>query len=235
MSKRLPVYPEEEGQEKALEFLKAVAKVTSGVLSPVFPELIEFCFRRPVEKRRDEWFNQLEGAFNEIGEEVNGLSPAKLAENEEFITVLHRATDLALRTHQAEKRRLHRNAVVSAGSLTPPELDKQTYFLKLVDELTINQVLVLNLYRNPLEWFNRHNYKPQDYSAASRIEVLNQAYPQFFENQDMKELVLGELNRQGLLSGLTGMVSGPTVYHPMTSKLGCEFLDYVKADDIEPK
>ena len=235
MSKRIADYPEEDSQEKALEFLKAVAKITAGVLSPVIPEVIEFCFRRPVERRRNEWLVELGGAVQELIEKVEGQSPAKLAENEEFITVLHKATDVALKTHQTEKRKLLRNAIISAGSLTPPELDKQTYFLRLVDELTVNQVLVLLLYKDPSGWFKRHNIKPQQYSSASRMEVLHQAFPEFYNNPDARELVVDELQRRHLLPGLSGLVTGESVYSPMTSKLGCEFLEYVKAVSIEPE
>jgi hypothetical protein len=235
-SSKLPEFPTDGGEDKALNFLKSLAKATTGsvpVLGPFLSEAIEFCYIRPIEKRRIDWFEELESALNELSKKVEGLTPAELAKNEEFITILHRATDVALRTHQSEKRRLLRNAVVSAGSLTKPELDKQAFFLRLVDELTINQVLVLLLYNNPVEWFKRRNRKPNDFISAARIEVLNQAYPEMVKDPDFKEVVLSELERRGLLHGLSGMVTGGSVYNPMTSKLGLEFLEYVKADSIE--
>ncbi len=235
-SSNLPPYPTEDGEDKALEFLKHLVKATSGavpVVNSYISEAIDFCFVLPIEKRRTEWFQDLESAFRELHAKVEKLTPSVLAQDEEFITILHRATDVALRTHQAKKRTLLRNAVVSAGLPTHPELDKQAYFLRLVDDLTVNQVLVLLLYSNPMEWFRRRDCTPNVYSAAARIEVLNQAYPQISKDPHFKEIVVGEIERRGLLHGLSGMVSGDSVYNPMTSKLGCEFLDYVKASSIE--
>lgn len=233
MSKQISNYPKEEAADRGFELMRAIAKAAAGVLNPLFPELVEFLFRRPIEQRRDEWFVELQSAIQELTDKVEGFTPAKLAESDEFITVLHKATDIALRTHQKEKRKLLRNAIVSSGQPTSFDLDKQIFFLRLVDELTINQVLVLNFYRDPLGWFKRHNKKPQEFPMASRIEALHYAYPQFYENPDAKELLLSELNRIGLLPGLGGMVLGNAVYNPMTSKLGCEFLDFVKGGSLE--
>ncbi len=219
---KLPDLPTEGSKDKAADVLKRLTRATSGsipVLGSFLAEVVDYCYLLPIEKRRTEWFAELERAFRELSQKVDGLTPEKLAENNEFITILHRATDVALRTHQYEKRRLLANAIVSAGSPTPPELDKQTFFLRLVDELTINQVLVLLLYSNPLEWFKRRNRKPNDFYTAARIEVLNQAYPEIAKDPDFKEVVLAELERRGLLHGLSGMVSGNSVYNPMTSKL----------------
>ncbi len=233
MTKRLSDYPEEDGQDRALDFLRAITKATFGVLSPIFPEIIEFLFRKPIELRRNDWFIDLQAAVQELIDKAEGLTPAKLAENQEFVTVLHTATDIAIRTHESEKRKLLRNAILSAGSANPPELDKQRYFLSLVDDLTTNQVLILNFYRNPREWFRKHNRQLLDHYTGSRLEAVYEAYPEFRDNPDFKDLVLGELHRRGLLPTLGGMVSGEATYDPMTSRLGCEFLDYVAASEIE--
>ena len=199
-STRLPEFPTDGGQDKALDFLIRLLKASSGsvpVLGPYLSETIEFCYIRPIEKRRTEWFQELECAFRELSQKVDGLTPAKLGQDPEFITVLHRATDIALRTHQSEKRRLLRNAIVTAGSPIPPEQDKQVFFLRLVDMLSINQVLVILLYSDPVGWFKQRNIRPNNFHAAARIEVLNQAYPNISKDPEFKQIVLGDLERLG--------------------------------------
>lgn len=234
-ARKLPEFPREGEEDKSFDLLKRLTRATSGtvpVLGPFLSEVIDFCFVRPIEKRREEWFAELDKAFRQLAEEVDQLTPSKLAENEEFITLLHRATDTALRTHQFQKRVLLRNAVLSSASATAPDLDRQTFFLRLVDDLTVNQVLILLLYDNPLEWFKRHGVTFTKFSAAARIEVLNQAYPEIVKTPDFRDALLGELGRRGLLHGLGGVVTEDSVYAAMTTDLGHQFLQYVKADSI---
>ena len=230
-----PDYPE-DSRDKALEVLKSIAKVSSGavpVVGPFFSEAIELLYKIPLDKRRQDWFDQLVDAIRELTTKVDNLE--KLSKNEEFITTLHRATDLALRTHQREKRTLLRNAVVSAGSPAAPELDKQTFFLRLIDELSVIQILVLLLYQEPTAWFKKRGIKPIDYSSAGAIEAFNQAYPKLAKDPYVKELVFTELERRGLLHNVSVMVTLSSVYNPRTTKLGIEFLDYVSAQSIEPQ
>ncbi|HVN49138.1 MAG TPA: hypothetical protein VMU30_10020 [Bacteroidota bacterium] len=234
-TEKLPYPPEQDGQEQALEYLLLLAK---GATFPVpiasfTIEILNRLYKKPLEKRRIDWMEKVTEVINELISKQKDLTPTKLAQNPEFVTILHRATEIAVKTHQEEKHLLLKNAILSAGSPTSTDLDKQLLFLRFVDELSINQVLVLQLYRNPIEWFHRHNLEPHSYYMASRIEALNQAYPELAKDPFLKDLVLSELERRGLLSGLYGNVSESSVYNPATTNLGIAFLTYVQADKIE--
>lgn len=224
LSGKLPYPPEEDGQEQALKYLLLLAE---GATIPVpiasfTIEILDRLYKRPIEKRRMDWMERVTEVINELTSKQSDLTPAKLAQNPEFVTILHRATEIAVKTHQEEKHRLLKNAISSAGS-SPIELDKQLFFLRLIDELSINQVIVLHLYRDPIEWFRRHNKVPQKYTLASRIEALNQAYPEMTKDPFLKELVLSELERRGLISGLYGNESEQSVYNPLQLILASHF------------
>lgn len=148
--------------------------------------------------------------------------------------MLHRATDVALRTHQHEKRRALHNAIVSAASPTPPDVDKQAFFLRLIDELTINQIVVLAFYADPMGWFMRRGRESQKYYSASRSDALAQSYPEISGHLYVKELVLGDLRNRGLLGSYDRMVTGGAVYDPIVTKLALEFLAYVRMEDSVP-
>jgi hypothetical protein len=198
-------------------------------------EIVGVLYRQPIDKRREEWLRDVASALNEIRAKQEDLSPEKLAQNEEFTTVLHRATESAVRTHEASKRRMLRNALVSSALPSPPDLDKQLFFLRLVEELTPNQVLVLAFYADPKGWFARRDRKPQEFYSAGRDAALEQAYPGLKETPHFQELVIADLERRALLGGLSGMVTGRSVYDAITKPLGREFLDYVRStDDPEP-
>jgi hypothetical protein len=222
--------PSETRTDKAIATARALAKGAVGAVplaGSFLAEIVDLLYRQPIETRREEWLKDVANALTEIRNRQEDLTPECLASNAQFITVLHRATEAAVRTHQTERRALLRNAVVSSALPTAPDIDKQLYFLRLVEELTVNQVLVLALYRNPLEWFRSRGVTPQEFMAAGRDSVVQQAYPDLSSQPHFKVLVVGDLEKRGLISGLSGMVSGRAVYDAVTTTLANEFLDFI--------
>jgi hypothetical protein len=234
INKKINDPPEKDPQEQAMEIMLWLAKGASipTVIGPWLIDIADKLFKRPNQNRTNEWMQQVADAINEISAKQNDMTLVKLAENNEFVTILHKACELAIKTHQKEKRDLLRNAIVSAGSSNPPDFDRQVYFLKLIDDLTVNQILILALYDNPLEWFNKHGKKPHEFMAAARIEVVKQAYPELSSSPDFMELVIGGLERTGLMSGLIVVVHGNTVYNSPNKQIAHDFLKYVCADKI---
>ncbi|MDQ2839906.1 MAG: hypothetical protein M3Y72_02470 [Acidobacteriota bacterium] len=56
-------------------------------------------------KRITDWCEQLRLRLNNLSDEVKGLTPEKLADNEEFISAFAHAAQAATRTHQEENWR----------------------------------------------------------------------------------------------------------------------------------
>jgi hypothetical protein len=230
--------PEVSRRDKAIAAAHALVKGAAGsvpIAGSFLSEIVELLYRKPIDQRRDEWLRDVASALEEIRSRAPGLTAEALAENPEFVTVLHRATETAVRTHEVSKRRQLRNALVSSAMPSAPQIDKQLFFLRLVEELTHNQVLVLAFYRDPKGWFVKRGRQPQEYLSAGRDAALKQAYPGLVESQYFRELVIADLERRGLMGGLSGMVSGGAVYDAITKPLAIEFLDYVAAnDDSDP-
>jgi hypothetical protein len=239
MESAMTEFPKENAKDKAIAAARAITKGAVGavpVAGSFLSEIVDLLYRQPIEKRREDWLRDVADALFEIRKRQDDLTPEHLAEDPRFITLLHRATEAAVRTHQEEKRRLLRNAVVSAAMPTAPDLDKQLYFLRLVEELTINQVIVMVLYRNPNVWFQSRKRKTKEFSlGGGRDAVVEQAYPELYKSPDFKLLVLGDLEKRGLLFGLSAMVSGGAVYDSVTTPIANEFLDFVVADPEIPK
>ena len=225
--------PEQSSKDKAIAVARALTKGAGGavpIAGSFLSEIVDLLYRQPIEERRQQWLREVANALVDLGRRQHDLTPERLAENQQFITVLHRATEAAVKTHQDQKRALLRGAVVSAGLPTAPDLDKQLYFLRLVEELTVNQVIVLALYRSPLDWFRRRGITPREFYSGGRDAVVEQACPELSKSPDFKLLVLGDLEKRGLLFGLSGMVSGGAVYDSVTSSIANEFLDFVAFD-----
>ncbi len=234
-SNPFPSPPEKDGQQQSLEGLLSVAKLATLAIpgSSIVLDFIGHLVKKPLEDRRQDWFELVSEAINRILRRIEGMTPERLAEDPSFVTVLLRSSDAAVRTHEQEKRRFLRNALVSSGLPTRPGLDKQLYFVKLVDDLTVNQILVLHLFDDPRGWFSKRNVTPTVYRSGSRFEVLRQAYPDIAETKYVQELVLSDLERRGLVESMTVMFGGGNIYERGVTDLGHEFLDYIRDSDPE--
>lgn len=227
-------YPEATAADKAHLAIHAIVKgaiSTVPVAGSFLAEIVGILYRQPIDKRREEWLREVASALDEIREKQSELSPEKLAQDEEFITVLHRATESAVRTHEASKRRMLRNALICSALPNPPDLEKQLFFLRLVEELSLNQVLVLAFYADPKGWFARRNISPKEFNSAGREQAIEQAYPEIKNSPYFQELIISDLERRGLIGRLSGMVTANSVYDPMTKPLGQEFLLFVQGTD----
>src|SRR5688500_5203479 len=78
-------------------------------------ELFQYLVQAPLEKRRIEWMNYVGEKLIEL--EARGVDIEKLRDNEEFITAVLQASQLAVCTHRQEKREALRNALfnIAAG------------------------------------------------------------------------------------------------------------------------
>ena len=230
LKQQMEKLPEPNSKDKAISIARALVKGSAGVVpiaGTFLSEIVDLLYKQPIDQRREEWLNDLAEALNDVQNRQAELTPEKLAEDPNFITVLHRATEIAVRTHQKEKRQYLKNAIINSTKPNPPDFDKQMYFLRLIEELTVDHVLTLDLYKDPREWFARHQLTPQEFLSASREQVLLQAYPDQVNSEDFRVLVLNDLERRGLMGSITGLVSGRAVYDSLTSKIGKEFVEYI--------
>lgn len=130
-------------KDSRLELALAVAKgalsaipFVGGVISEVTS-----LFINPLERRRDAWLQEVAQTVADIQEHLNRL-PSSLQSDERFLTALYQATHIALRTHRQEKHRFLRNALFHIAEEVGIE-DEEDYFLRLIDDLTVCHVLIL--------------------------------------------------------------------------------------------
>lgn len=234
-----PLEPPEPGpRDRAIAGARGLVKGLAGAVplgGGLLAEAVDLLYRQPIEKRRDEWARDIADALREVQERQADLTPDRLAENEEFVTILHRATQVAVATHEKEKRRALRNAIVHSALGSPPSQDLQFFFLRLVEELTVNQILVLALYNDPHRWFQKSGRRPP--VMLPRFSVLEAAYPELAASPYVRELTLADLERRGLLGGVSGVSGhaiggspGQSPMEPITSSLARQFLSYITSE-----
>ena len=125
--------PKRKGGDVAHTVAKAVVSAIPGVGGPA-AELFQFVIQPPLERRREEWMNQVAGKLREL--EANGLKLESLRDNEEFVSAVMHASQAALRTHKAEKLTALRNAIANIAKGQAPDEATQHLYLDFVDSLT---------------------------------------------------------------------------------------------------
>ena len=221
--------PHTSRRDTVLTCLRAAVSAIPVVGSPVV-ELMALVVTPPIEKRRNEWMEQVADRLCQIQDEER-LRIEDLPSNDAFIdTVLH-ATQAAVRTTSEWKRTALRNAVLNSALPDPLEATKRQIFIRLVDDCTEWHLRILDVMHDPPVWFTSRNRSVPEFSLTGSLErLLHEAYPEAKQQADLLDLIAKDLHSRGLLgpAGLRGMMSAQGATARNTTTLGGEFLDFIR-------
>jgi hypothetical protein len=209
---------------------------------PVFgapaAELVNLVLQPALGRRREKWLRDLAETVEDMRRRFDGFDPHELEENELFITTVISATNAALRTHETEKLRALRNAVIS--SALPMGLGdyEQLTFIRYVDELTGLHLRLMTYLSDPTGWFDRHGIeKPSGILSSSGERLLEIGMPELAGHQERYRQALGDLGTRGLADAgaMSGMVTEQGLWVPRTTAIGNRFLAYISdpADEAD--
>jgi hypothetical protein len=166
-------------------------------------------------KRLNDWCEELRLRLNDLSEKVSELTPEALAKNEAFVSAFAQASQVALKTHQAEKLEALRNVVLNIALGHCPADDLQTIFLNLVDSFTTVHLQLLRFYqnRNPVD---QQRFRSQRYvSDQATMDLLSRGLiqdtrPIAARNRDFDEsAVNGDWPTSSLGKQFLELVSNP--------------------------
>ncbi|EPM7999742.1 TPA: hypothetical protein ACGG8A_003573 [Vibrio cholerae] len=192
-----------------------------GALASVF----ETVFSAPIDKRKEEWLILLASTVEEICEKVEELTPETLSENETFISAYLQASNLALRTHQAEKIAALNSAVKNTVLLEDLDETLKMIFIRFIDDMTPLHFRVLHFLSNPNEYINKLMTDESATVTGDLQDVWNELYTDVSTNDPLIDLVISDLYNLGLLTAKTfrdarlGSVSTP---------LGLQFIEFIE-------
>ncbi|HAS6263124.1 TPA: hypothetical protein RQJ64_004432 [Vibrio vulnificus] len=192
-----------------------------GALASVF----ETVFSAPIDKRKEEWLILLASTVEEICEKVEELTPETLSENEAFISAYLQASNLALRTHQAEKIAALNSAVKNTVLLEDLDETLKMIFIRFIDDMTPLHFRVLHFLSNPNEYINKLMTDESATVTGDLQDVWNELYTDVSTNDPLIDLVISDLYNLGLLTAKTfrdarlGSVSTP---------LGLQFIEFIE-------
>lgn len=247
----LPLMPKDPSDYQPGDLTEAAIRATAqhllGLLLPwgsvfaaMFGRLSPPAFERRVG-------TALAGAQHAIRElQRRGVDVETLKNDPVFCDFVMDAIAAAMRTHREEKRKALRNAITNAALPSHPGETKARVFLRLIDELDVHHLLLLELMANPTAFLAKrgrpmpgpasdhyvemdHNtlyMSPRSLTAIVHSELRDEL------PEDLQEIVLQDLVRRGLTSVQRfGELCLPG--RSLASGLGQEFVRFI-ADPPEP-
>ena len=186
-------------------------------------ELFQYLVQPPLEKRRGEWMAQVGEKLREL--EAKGLKLEDLQKNEAFVSAVMHASQIALRTHKAEKRDALRNAILNVAKGQAPDEALQNVFLNLVDSFTEIHLRILKVFQAPAP--------PPNMSMGGLSSVLEHNIPELRGNRELYDQLWKDLYSRGLVNtdGLHVTMTGNGLGQKRTTGIGDTFLKFIE----EPK
>ncbi|MFB2833083.1 hypothetical protein [Floridanema evergladense] len=141
----------------------------------------ESYFSPPVNERFQVFFESLVRELRKLESRINSVD----LYNPGFQTILIRACQMAILTHQEEKLKALRNAVLNSSIPNALDDDLQLMFLKWIDEFTVTHIFVLK----SLHYLDQ--YKPEELKAQ---------FPEFENKEVIYNQILKDLVNKGLIN-----------------------------------
>lgn len=211
----------------------AYAAVKAGlgsipILGSAATELFGLVVTPPLDKRRQEWMNEIAEKLKSL-EENNRIDFAGLSQNEQFIDTIVQATSIAVKTSEQEKILALKNAVINTALNESPDKTKSQIFLNLVDTFTVWHIKILNFFNNPRQWFTQAGQTPPNLMMGSMFSVLRTAFPSLAGQDELVDVIWNDLHDTGFhqSSGLKTMMSGDGTLAGRTTQLGKEFIHFI--------
>jgi hypothetical protein len=186
-------------------------------------ELFQYVVQPPLEKRREAWMADVGQRLKDL--ESQGLKLEDLQNNDEFITAVMHASQLALRTHQTEKLAALRNAVLNVAKGRAPEETIQHLFLDYVDSLTELHLQILKIFQAPAP--------PPGMTTGGLSNVLEHNLTELRGRRELYDQLWKDLYSRGLVDtdGLHNTISGMGLAQKRTTGLGDEFLKFISSSE----
>lgn len=202
---------------------KAILSMVPIAGSPLV-EILNILVTPSLQKRRDEWFAKVGEKLIEL-EEKKYLTLEDLQNNEMFIDISIKATELALKTSQAEKLEALRNALLNSAKPDSIDISMQQIFLSYIDTFTVWHIKLLKLFDNPEEF----KHRLQNLSMGGLDSLINVAYPELAAKNDFTRQIFKDLFSKGLLNtesiGTTMTLHG--ILSRRTTSMGENFIKYI--------
>lgn len=182
-------------------------------------ELFEIVVVPQYQKKLDDWFAYVDETLKELIEN-KGVSKEAIFNDETFVSLFQRSSRVYMENVEAQKKPLLK-AYLKAVATRPLELNKKYIFLDIIDKLTETQLMILK------EIYDNEN--SNDYLYQKKLEE-KLAHAFAGDDHQYLQLLIKGLQDFHLLGygSAEKVVDGENQWHMKVSKIGKEFMDYLK-------
>jgi len=218
MSNKDLIVPESSAGDKVHSLTKAGLSAIPILGGPA-AELFQSIIQPPLEKRRLEWMDRVGKKLQSL--EQSGVNLENLKENDEFISAVMSASQIALRTHKEEKLDSLRNAVANIAKGQAPEETIQQIFFNFIDTFTELHVQILKVFKSPS--------LPPNLFMGGLSDVLIHNIPRLNGQRILYDQIWKDLYSKGLVfpDSLHITSSHSDLASKHTTSLGDEFLQFM--------
>lgn len=192
------------------------------VLGGPAAEIFTFLVQSPLETRRDTWIKSLGGGLMAL--EKNSIRIEDLQKNDNFISSLLQATQIALRNHEKEKLEALRNAIINIAKGETPEESLQMIFFNFIDTFNVWHLKILKEFQSPKP--------PVDLMMGGLSNVLEYTFPEFKDKRYIYEQFWKDLYTRGLVNtqSLNITILADSLRLKRTSEIGDIFLKFIESN-----
>jgi hypothetical protein len=214
-------YPEAEDSDAAAAVLRAALEDIPGIKTVI--KFLDVFVQPELTRRQIEWLKDFSDDFDRVKEQFN---PEVLGKNEAFVSMFVRATRIAAGTHQEEKRRMLRNALLNIVTREAPSDDLQQVFFNAIDEFTPSHVKVLKVLWTGEQELIRNGR----FSGIGTYEHLIEKFiPDLKNQQSLTQCIITDLRNRGF----TTLSSADASFEPASkiTNLGIDFVQFVSTSE----
>ena len=196
----------------------------------VASELLGLVISEPVNKRRDEWIIKLYEDLQNLESSIENFKIENLKDDENFITVVLNATQLAIKNHNKEKILALKNACLNTALKLNTDEEKQLIFLNYVNELVPLDLRLLRYFKNPHTMHEKLGKDPYSmYYSGSPLKGFFECHKDINLDENLVKMRLDGLISKGLLVEFSYQATCSTdgMLSSRVSDIGNEFVDFI--------
>ncbi|NGP89687.1 hypothetical protein [Fodinibius halophilus] len=194
-------------------------------------------FKPLYQKRREDWVKDIIIRLNKL-ENEGRIDLDELAENEEFNTLVIKATRLAEENHQKEKVEALKGIVINSSLelLQDKEMfDWANHFLKIIETISPFHILLLKTFQAPGDIVRVKSIDlGSEFNSLQTKTVFFAIYPEYRDRAKLITQCWKELHDLGFVAFESFEDGGhmPGQLNKLTTDFGDKFLRMIRSDEL---
>lgn len=220
--------PHKSGAQEVTEAIASGLVASIPGVGGALQVVLDMVLNREFRQRSGDFLWYVADGINRLQEQVDSLPKVEeLGQHEDFLDAVFQATRAAQATHDREKLKALRNAVLNTLLPGAPDADEQARFIRLVDQFRPSHLRLLRFLQDPGGTLAAAGVRRPEITMGPRSAIL-EALPEFTGRRPWYDLLMGDLTAASLTAGqLSGMMSLQGLWAPAISDLGNRFLAFV--------